>query len=298
MPITRSTNQTPAPATPCRMALRRSLARPGDSTSEERPGTHGQLGNESAHLSEEACRRPYRNPAVEPKSNRGFRVSTPMAAPGVDAARSDRRDALPQRGGHARRPASARRWPRCDARHRRRGRRRRQRQHRRLARRSRASRRRAGRAGRRPRLRHRTDGRDRRRARAVRHHGRRRRQLRLRRGAEVRRAAARGLRPRAGLPARVGGGRVLPGAMPLLHRWFGNPMFSRIARRWFRAPVHDIYCGLRGFTEDALPAARSALHRDGVRHRDDHQGEPARAHASARCRSRCTPTAARATRRT
>ena len=46
-----------------------------------------------------------------------------------------------------------------------------------------------------------------------------------------------------------GGGRVLPGAMPRLHRWFGNPMFSRIARRWFRAPVHDIYCGLRGFTK-------------------------------------------------
>ena len=46
-----------------------------------------------------------------------------------------------------------------------------------------------------------------------------------------------------------GGGRVLPGAMPRLHRWLGNPMFSRMARRWFRAPVHDIYCGLRGFTK-------------------------------------------------
>jgi hypothetical protein len=46
-----------------------------------------------------------------------------------------------------------------------------------------------------------------------------------------------------------GGGRILPGAMPRLHRWLGNPMFSRIARRWFRAPVHDIYCGLRGFTK-------------------------------------------------
>jgi hypothetical protein len=46
-----------------------------------------------------------------------------------------------------------------------------------------------------------------------------------------------------------GGGRVLPGAMPRLHRWIGNPMFSRIARRWFHAPVHDIYCGLRGFTK-------------------------------------------------
>jgi hypothetical protein len=46
-----------------------------------------------------------------------------------------------------------------------------------------------------------------------------------------------------------GGGRVLPGAMPRLHRWLGNPLFSRVARRWFRAPVHDIYCGLRGFTK-------------------------------------------------
>jgi glycosyltransferase involved in cell wall biosynthesis len=46
-----------------------------------------------------------------------------------------------------------------------------------------------------------------------------------------------------------GGGHVMPGAMPRLHRWLGNPMFSRIARRWFRAPVHDIYCGLRGFTK-------------------------------------------------
>ena len=46
-----------------------------------------------------------------------------------------------------------------------------------------------------------------------------------------------------------GGGRVLPGAMPRLHRWLGNPMFSRIARRWFHAPVHDVYCGLRGFTK-------------------------------------------------
>jgi glycosyltransferase involved in cell wall biosynthesis len=46
----------------------------------------------------------------------------------------------------------------------------------------------------------------------------------------------------------TGGGRVMPGAMPLLHRWLGNPMFSRMARSWFRAPIHDVYCGLRGFT--------------------------------------------------
>jgi glycosyltransferase involved in cell wall biosynthesis len=46
-----------------------------------------------------------------------------------------------------------------------------------------------------------------------------------------------------------GGGRVLPGAMPFLHRWWGNPMFSALARIWFYVPIRDIYCGLRGFTK-------------------------------------------------
>ena len=50
------------------------------------------------------------------------------------------------------------------------------------------------------------------------------------------------------LPA--GGGVVKPGAMPFLHRWWGNPMFSLLARWWFRAPIHDIYCGLRAFKKD------------------------------------------------
>jgi glycosyltransferase involved in cell wall biosynthesis len=47
-----------------------------------------------------------------------------------------------------------------------------------------------------------------------------------------------------------GGGTVLPGAMPLLHRWWGNPMFSTLARRMFRTSVHDVYCGFRGFTRE------------------------------------------------
>jgi glycosyltransferase involved in cell wall biosynthesis len=46
-----------------------------------------------------------------------------------------------------------------------------------------------------------------------------------------------------------GGGRVMPGAMPPSHRWIGNPMFSSMARRWFRAPIHDVYWGMRGFTK-------------------------------------------------
>jgi glycosyltransferase involved in cell wall biosynthesis len=47
-----------------------------------------------------------------------------------------------------------------------------------------------------------------------------------------------------------GGGTIDPGAMPFLHRWWGNPMFSRIANVWFNVPVTDIYCGLRGFRRD------------------------------------------------
>ncbi len=47
-----------------------------------------------------------------------------------------------------------------------------------------------------------------------------------------------------------GGGTVAPGAMPFLHRYWGNPMFTALARLMFGAPNHDIYCGLRGFTKD------------------------------------------------
>ena len=47
-----------------------------------------------------------------------------------------------------------------------------------------------------------------------------------------------------------GGGRVMPGAMPFSHRWWGNPIFSLMARWWFKAPIHDVYCGLRGFTKE------------------------------------------------
>jgi glycosyltransferase involved in cell wall biosynthesis len=50
------------------------------------------------------------------------------------------------------------------------------------------------------------------------------------------------------LPA--GGGRILPAAMPWLHRYLGNPLLSALVRRMFGAPVHDIYCGMRGFTRE------------------------------------------------
>ncbi|MEN9575881.1 MAG: Undecaprenyl-phosphate 4-deoxy-4-formamido-L-arabinose transferase [Verrucomicrobiota bacterium] len=53
------------------------------------------------------------------------------------------------------------------------------------------------------------------------------------------------------LPA--GGGTIEPEAMPASHRWLGNPLFSALARRMFRVPVNDVYCGLRGFRRDLIP---------------------------------------------
>lgn len=47
-----------------------------------------------------------------------------------------------------------------------------------------------------------------------------------------------------------GGGHVLPGAMPFLHRWFGNPVLSWLVRLMFQIPIHDVYCGMRGFTRE------------------------------------------------
>ena len=47
-----------------------------------------------------------------------------------------------------------------------------------------------------------------------------------------------------------GGGTIMPGAMPPSHRWLGNPMFSWLVRRMFHAPIHDVYCGMRGFTRE------------------------------------------------
>jgi hypothetical protein len=40
--------------------------------------------------------------------------------------------------------------------------------------------------------------------------------------------------------------------MPPLHRWLGNPLFTLMARRMFGVPIHDAYCGMRGFTKDCF----------------------------------------------
>jgi glycosyltransferase involved in cell wall biosynthesis len=47
-------------------------------------------------------------------------------------------------------------------------------------------------------------------------------------------------------------GGIEVGAMPLLHRYVGNPVLSAIARSLHHPPVHDFHCGMRGFTRDAF----------------------------------------------
>lgn len=49
-------------------------------------------------------------------------------------------------------------------------------------------------------------------------------------------------------------GGIHAGAMPPLHRYIGNPILSFIGRRFFRVPIGDFHCGLRGFRRDAIQA--------------------------------------------
>jgi glycosyltransferase involved in cell wall biosynthesis len=49
-------------------------------------------------------------------------------------------------------------------------------------------------------------------------------------------------------------GGIAPGAMPALHRVFGNPFLTLVGRTLYRSPSRDFYCGLRGFRRDAVLA--------------------------------------------
>jgi glycosyltransferase involved in cell wall biosynthesis len=44
-----------------------------------------------------------------------------------------------------------------------------------------------------------------------------------------------------------GGGTVMPGAMPPLHRWLGNPLLTKLVQWMFKTRIQDVYCGLRAF---------------------------------------------------
>lgn len=47
-------------------------------------------------------------------------------------------------------------------------------------------------------------------------------------------------------------GGIEKGAMPFLHRYFGTPLLSFIARLFFNTPIGDIQCGLRGFKQNLV----------------------------------------------
>jgi glycosyltransferase involved in cell wall biosynthesis len=51
-------------------------------------------------------------------------------------------------------------------------------------------------------------------------------------------------------------GRILPGAMPWLHRYVGNPILSGILSVFFGRHVSDAHCGLRAMTRDASDRMR------------------------------------------
>ncbi len=63
---------------------------------------------------------------------------------------------------------------------------------------------------------------------------------------------------RAGYDLVVGNrfrGRIAPGAMPVMHRYFGNPFLTAIGRLFFSCrDCGDFYCGLRGFQKEAVRA--------------------------------------------
>lgn len=51
-------------------------------------------------------------------------------------------------------------------------------------------------------------------------------------------------------------GGIGEGAMPVLHRYLGNPVLSFLGRLFFRIPTGDFHCGLRGFNADRIRALK------------------------------------------
>ena len=47
-------------------------------------------------------------------------------------------------------------------------------------------------------------------------------------------------------------GQIMPGAMPFLHQYLGNPVLSWLGRLFFKIKIGDFHCGLRGFRKDSI----------------------------------------------
>jgi glycosyltransferase involved in cell wall biosynthesis len=46
-------------------------------------------------------------------------------------------------------------------------------------------------------------------------------------------------------------GGIMPGAMPFLHKYLGNPVLSWMGRTLFHTPVGDFHCGMRAFSKSS-----------------------------------------------
>src|SRR5436190_22169112 len=65
-------------------------------------------------------------------------------------------------------------------------------------------------------------------------------------------------------------GGIAPGAMPLTHRYFGNPLLTALGRLFFSCrSCGDFYCGLRGFrkkrSKELAPQIRELARNAGPR---------------------------------
>jgi glycosyltransferase involved in cell wall biosynthesis len=47
-------------------------------------------------------------------------------------------------------------------------------------------------------------------------------------------------------------GKIMPGAMPKLNRFLGNPVLTTLGRIFFDIPVSDFHCGMRSFRRDKI----------------------------------------------
>ena len=47
-------------------------------------------------------------------------------------------------------------------------------------------------------------------------------------------------------------GEIEPGAMPLLHKYLGNPALTWVGRLFFKVPIGDFHCGIRAFRKSAI----------------------------------------------
>lgn len=57
-------------------------------------------------------------------------------------------------------------------------------------------------------------------------------------------------------------GGIMPGAMPFLHRYLGNPVLSALARMAFGVHIGDFHCGMRAFRKQVVQ--RLLLQTDGM----------------------------------